>query len=71
LLAADDVSPADRDVWKALKRQIVRMQDGLALVETTLREERQRGRLFTTETARKLEGYARFGLGERKPRKRD
>jgi hypothetical protein len=60
--AADDVSPADRDDWKALKRQIVRTMDGLSLVETTVRMERERGRPLTEETARKIEGYARFGL---------
>jgi len=61
--AADDQSPADRNDWKALKRHIVRLMDGLALVETTLREERERGIPLTAETGRKLEGYARFGLG--------
>jgi hypothetical protein len=39
------------------------MKDALNLVETTLREERERGRPFTAEMARKLEDYARWGLG--------
>jgi hypothetical protein len=34
---------------EGLKRHVVRMMDGLALVEATM--------------ARKVEGYARFGLG--------
>jgi hypothetical protein len=58
--AADDASPADRRDWK--KRHIVRMLDVLTLVEATLREERERGRPFGAEMAKKLEGYARFGL---------
>ena len=47
--AADDASPADRNDWKTPKRYIVRMMDGLALVETTLRMERELGRPFTEE----------------------
>jgi hypothetical protein len=69
--ATDDASSADRDDWKALKRHIVRMMDGLALVETTLRMERELGRPFTEETARKVEGYARFGLGDPKARREE
>jgi hypothetical protein len=38
------------------------MKDALDLVHTTLREERERGIPFTHDAARKLEGYARFGL---------
>jgi hypothetical protein len=49
-----------------LKRHIVRMLDGLTPVEMTLRQERELGRPFTEEMARKLEGYARFGLGDPK-----
>jgi hypothetical protein len=40
------------------------MKDSLDLVQTTLREERERGKPLSTDTARKLEGYAHFGLGE-------
>jgi hypothetical protein len=36
----------------------------LTLVQTTLREERDRGVPLSADTARKLEGYASFGLGE-------
>jgi hypothetical protein len=62
------MSPADRDVWQGLKRHVVRMMDGLALVETTLRIKRELGRPLTEEVARKVEGYARFGLGDPKAR---
>jgi hypothetical protein len=31
-------------------------------VETELRERRERGMAFDAEVARKVEGYARFGL---------
>jgi hypothetical protein len=41
------------------------MKDGLDLIETTLRIERERGLPFDAEVARKLEGYARFGFGEK------
>jgi hypothetical protein len=61
--AADDMSPADVDRWRALKYHIVRMKDALDLVEISLREERERGIPITAETSRKIEGYARFGLG--------
>ena len=47
------------------------MKDGLNLVETTLRMERELGRPFTEEMARKVEGYARFGLGDPKARQED
>jgi hypothetical protein len=61
--AADDQSPADRDDWKALKRHIVGMLDGLTLVASELRERRERGMAFDADVARKVEGYAKFGLG--------
>jgi hypothetical protein len=63
--AADDVSPADADRWRELKRHIVRMKDGLDLVATELRAQHERGIPLTDDAARKLEGYARFGLGEK------
>ena len=47
-------------------RHILRMKDGLNLVETTLRMEREFGRPFNEEMSRKVEGYARFGLEEPK-----
>jgi hypothetical protein len=61
--AAEDQPPADRDRWRELLRRIVRMKDALNLVRTTLREERKRGIPPTPDTARKIEKYARFGLG--------
>jgi hypothetical protein len=62
--AAEDQLPADRDRWRELLRRIVRMKDALNLVRTTLRKERKRGIPPTPDTARKLEGYVRFGLGQ-------
>jgi len=59
---ADDVSEADADRWRALRRHVVRMRDGLLLVETTLRERRERKMPFTDAEARKLEGYVRWAL---------
>jgi len=61
VFACDDQSPADRNDWRELKRRIVRMKDALELVYITLSEERQRGIPVTAETARKLEGWARWG----------
>jgi hypothetical protein len=61
--AADDQLPADAARWRELKRHLVPMKDALDLVQTTLREERERGMALTADTAHKLEGYARFGLG--------
>jgi hypothetical protein len=66
--AADDQAPADAANWRELKRRIVRMKDGLDMVHNTLRDERERGIPFMPETARKIEGYARFGLREDPPR---
>jgi hypothetical protein len=61
--AADDVSPADASTWRECRRHIIRMRDGLLMVQTTLREERERGTPLTADTGRMLEGYAKFGLG--------
>jgi hypothetical protein len=52
------------DAWRELKRHVIRVSDGLDLVHTNVREERERGTPFTADTARKIEGYARFGVGE-------
>jgi hypothetical protein len=60
---AEDQLPVDRDRWRELLRRIVRMKDALNLVRTTLRKERKRGIPPTPDTARKIEKYARFGLG--------
>ena len=61
VFACEDQHPAGRNEWRELKRHIVRMRDGLTLVHVTLREERERGIPLTAETARKLEGWARWG----------
>jgi len=53
--------PSDRDLWCELKRHIVRMKDALDLVERTVRMEPL---LRNTEMGSKLEGLARFALGE-------
>jgi len=62
--AAEDVLPAHLEHWREVKRHIARMMGGLTLVEMTLREERERGIPIAEEAVRKLEGYARLGLGE-------
>ena len=62
VLACDDQSPAERNDWRELKRHIVRMKDALTLV-MTVREERERGIWLMADTARKLEGWARWGAG--------
>src|SRR5262245_15464726 len=66
LFAALDVKTGE--VIEALKRHILGMMDGLSIVETTLRMERELGKPFTEGMARKVEGYARFGLGDPKAR---
>jgi hypothetical protein len=66
--AGEDQLPADRDRWRELLRRMVRMKDALELVRTTLREERKRGIPPTPNTARKIEKYARAGLGLEKAR---
>jgi hypothetical protein len=63
LFASDDVSPADQDRWKELKRQITRMRSSLSLVATSIAKMRELGMPMTDDEARKLENYARFGLG--------
>jgi hypothetical protein len=60
--AADDMSPADAANWRECRRHILNMLDGLRLVEATLRVDRVRGIPLTTDTGRKLERYARFGI---------
>ena len=65
-LADEDRFSADADRWRELKRHIVAMREALDLVATTLREQRQRAIPLTDDAARKLEGYARFGLGEKR-----
>src|SRR5215475_11668997 len=64
--ARDDQSPADCEMWRQLRRHIVRMKTALHLVHLTLREERGRGMPLTAETGRKLEGWACWGTGPAK-----
>jgi hypothetical protein len=61
--AADDQLPADAARWRELKRYVIQMRNALDLVQTTLREEREGGVPLSADTVRKIEGYARFGLG--------
>jgi hypothetical protein len=65
LFASDDVSPADADRWKELKRHITRMRTSLDLVATSIAKMRKLGTPMTDDEARKIEGYARFGMGEK------
>jgi hypothetical protein len=69
--AAKNQQPADRDRWRELLRRIVRMKDALDLVRTTLREQRKRGIPPTPDTLRKIEKYARVGLGLERASDRD
>jgi hypothetical protein len=62
LFASDDVSPADADRWQELKRHITRMRTSLDLVVTSISKMRELGIPMTDDEARKVEGYARFGL---------
>jgi hypothetical protein len=62
--AADDQLSADAARWREFRRSVIRMKDALDLVQTTLRKEREQGVPLTADTARKLEGYVRFGLGQ-------
>jgi hypothetical protein len=57
---AADVSPADRDDWKALKRQILRMQDALGLASIELESDVRP----SEERARMALQHVRFGLGK-------
>ena len=49
-----------KDRWRELRRPVVRMRDALALGRLTVADEP-----LTSVTARELEGYAKFGLGEK------
>jgi hypothetical protein len=62
--AADDVSPADADRWRELKRHITRMKDGLDLARIEL-ESLERGAPQTKEIVGKVLEHVRFGLGEK------
>jgi hypothetical protein len=62
--AADDMSPADADRWRELKRHITRMKDGLDLARIEL-ESLERGAPQTKEIVGKALQHVRFGLGEK------
>jgi hypothetical protein len=49
-----DKLPADRDRCREMKRHLIRMKDALDIVQTTLRDRRERGQSLTAETAHKL-----------------
>jgi hypothetical protein len=55
----DDAFPADADGWRALKRYIVRMKDGLDLARIEVRS-----RPLTEDLARTIERHLEFGLAE-------
>ena len=61
--AADDISPADADRWRELKRHITRMKDGLDLTRIEL-ESLERGAPQTKDIVRKALQHVRFGLGQ-------
>jgi len=65
VFACDGQPTADRNNhWRQLKRHIMRMNDALDLVHTTLRVERELGISLSQDTARKIEGYARWPLAK-------
>ena len=49
-----------KDRWRELRRPVVRMRDALPLGQLTVA-----GEPLTSVTACKLEGYVKFGLGEK------
>jgi hypothetical protein len=56
----EDFTPVDQDRWRELRRHVVCMRDALAIVQLTAA-----GEPSTLVMARKLEGYVKFGLGEK------
>ena len=58
--AADDCLPADQDRWRRLRRHVARMRDPPGLAQLTVGDEP-----LPSGTARKLEDYVKFGLGEK------
>jgi hypothetical protein len=71
LFESEDVSPADADRWRELKRHITRMRTSLDLVATYIAKLRELGMPMTDDEAHKIEGYARFGLGETDKERRE
>jgi hypothetical protein len=59
-IAADDCLPADQDSRRQRRRHVMRMRDPRALAQLTVADER-----LPSGTARKLEDYVKFGLGEK------
>ena len=57
----DRISPADVDRWDELKRQVVRMKEGLDLALTVLVS----GAPANEEKVRRALEHVRYGLGER------
>jgi len=57
--AADDISPADADRWRALKRRIVTMKSGLDLARIAVR-----GGPLSEERARTIEKHLKFALAD-------
>jgi hypothetical protein len=57
--AADDISPADADRWRELKRHIIRVKDGLGLARIEL----ESGARLPEGAVRKALQHVRFGLG--------
>jgi predicted Co/Zn/Cd cation transporter (cation efflux family) len=49
-----------KDRWREVRRHVMRMRDALPLGQLTVA-----GEPLTSVTPRKLEGYVRFGLGEK------
>ena len=61
--ADDDISPADADRRRGVKRHITRMHGSLSLVATSIAKMRELGMPLTDEEMRKIEVFARFRLG--------
>ena len=53
------ISPVDAELWRELKDHVTRMLTSLDLIAITAHEEPPK-----TATMRKIETYARIGLGE-------
>jgi hypothetical protein len=58
--AAEGISPEDANRWRELKDHVTRMVTSLDLIAITAHEDPPK-----TATMRKIEAYARFGLGEK------
>ena len=56
----EGISPVDAERWSELKDHVTRMVTSLDLIAITAHEDPPK-----TATMRKIEAYARFGLGEK------